>query len=64
MKKILIVANWKCNPSTRKQAEHLFGTVIIHNKILDKDFGSVMIQIVNPTALLRLRSNDGSFFIS
>jgi len=26
-KKILIIANWKCNPSTQKEAEHLFTAV-------------------------------------
>lgn len=26
-KKILIIANWKCNPSTKKEANHLFETI-------------------------------------
>ena len=35
-KKLLIVANWKCNPATRKEAEHLFVSVKKGIKKLDE----------------------------
>ena len=35
-KKLLIVANWKCNPSTQKEAEHLYISVKKEIKKLDE----------------------------
>jgi len=44
MQKPLIIANWKCNPSTREQAEHLFGTI----KRETKNINGVKIVICPP----------------
>lgn len=66
MEKILIIANWKMNPATLEEARHLFEVIgkVIPNQGLDKIFKLVIFKVVNPTALLRLLLNDGSFLLA
>jgi len=53
-KKLLIIANWKCNPSTKKEAEHLFVSVKKEIKKLDE----VEIVICPPFIYLSLFKQD------
>ena len=52
--KLLIVANWKCNPATQKEAEHLFISVKKEIKKIDK----VETVICPPSIYLSLFKQD------